>query len=71
MANGAVFASLKFAVQILRLKERIRELTRRIRGIRIERMVEKLSRYMMGWRGYFGFYETPCGLKLTFQNETK
>ena len=40
---------------ILRFEERIRELTLRTRGISIERMIEELRRYMIGWRGYFGF----------------
>ena len=48
---------------ILRFKERIRELTRRTRGISIEQKVEELLRYMIGWRGYFGFCETPRILK--------
>ena len=46
-----------------RFKERIRELTRRTRGISIERMIEELRRYMIGWRGYFGFCQTPSILK--------
>jgi RNA-directed DNA polymerase len=48
---------------ILRFKERIREMTRRTRGIDIERMVGELRSYMIGWRGYFGFCETPSILK--------
>ena len=44
---------------ILRFKERIRGLTRRTRGISIERMIEELRPYMFGWRSYFGFCETP------------
>jgi len=48
---------------ILRFKERIRELTRRTRGISIEQMIEELRRYMIGWRGYFGFCQTPSTLK--------
>ena len=48
---------------ILRFKERIRELTRRTRGISIERMVGELRTYMVGWRGYFGFCETPSILR--------
>ena len=44
---------------ILRFKERIRELTRRTRGISIERMIEELRQFMIGWRGYFGFCQTP------------
>lgn len=45
-----------------RFKERIRELTRRTRGISLEQMVEQLSRYLNGWRAYFGFCQTPSVL---------
>ena len=48
---------------ILRFKERIRELTRRTRGISIEQMIEELRPYILGWRNYFGFCETPSTLK--------
>ncbi len=48
---------------ILRFKERIRQLTWRTRGISIERMIEELRPYMIGWRGYFGFCETPSTLR--------
>ena len=48
---------------IRRFKERIRELTRRTRGISIERMIEEHRPDMLGWRGYFGFCETPSILK--------
>jgi len=47
---------------VQRFKRRIRELTRRTRGVSLERMVEQLSRYLVGWRGYFGFCETPSVL---------
>jgi RNA-directed DNA polymerase len=45
-----------------RFKERIRELTRRTRGVSLERMVEQLSVYLKGWIGYFAFCETPSVL---------
>jgi RNA-directed DNA polymerase len=45
-----------------RFKERVRELTRRTRGVSIERMAEELSRYLRGWIGYFGKWETPSVL---------
>jgi len=48
---------------LLRFKKRIRELTRRTRGISIERMIGELRLYMLGWRGYFGFCETPSILR--------
>ena len=46
-----------------RFKERVRELTRRARGMSIEGMAEDLSRYLRGWRGYFGKCETPSVLE--------
>lgn len=46
-----------------RFAERIRELTRRTRGVCLERMVEELARYLRGWRGYFGFCQTPSVLR--------
>jgi RNA-directed DNA polymerase len=46
-----------------RFKERIRELTRRNRGVRVERMIEDLRRYLTGWRNYFGFCETRSVLE--------
>lgn len=48
---------------IARFKQRVRELTRRTRGVRVETMVAQLSRYLTGWRGYFGFCQTPSVLR--------
>jgi RNA-directed DNA polymerase len=42
-----------------RFKERIRVLTRRTRGVRVQQMVDQLRRYLIGWRGYFSFASTP------------
>jgi RNA-directed DNA polymerase len=42
-----------------RLKTRVRELTQRTRGVSVEQLVEPLARYLIGWRGYFGFCQTP------------
>ena len=47
---------------IARFKQRVRELTRRTRGVSVETMVAQLGRYLTGWRGYFGFCQTPSGL---------
>ena len=47
---------------ILRFKERVRVLRRRTRGISIEQMIGELRCYLIGWRGYFGFCETPSVL---------
>lgn len=48
---------------IERFKRRVRELTRRTRGVSIEKMVEELSAYLRGWRSYFGFCETRSVLR--------
>jgi RNA-directed DNA polymerase len=42
-----------------RFKDRIRAITRQAKGVSMESTVEQLARYMVGWRGYFGFCETP------------
>jgi RNA-directed DNA polymerase len=42
-----------------RFKQRIREITRRAKSVSIETTMEELAPYMRGWRGYFGFCETP------------
>jgi RNA-directed DNA polymerase len=43
----------------VRFKDKIREITRQAKGISIETTVKRLATYMVGWRGYFGFCETP------------
>src|SRR5246127_2951936 len=42
-----------------RFKRRIREITRRAKGVSIKTTVGELAPYMRGWRGYFGFCQTP------------
>jgi len=42
-----------------RFKRRIREITRRAKGISIQMTIKELASYMRGWRSYFGFCETP------------
>jgi RNA-directed DNA polymerase len=46
-----------------RFKQRVRELTSRTRGVSVETMVQQLNRYLIGWRGYFGFCQTPSVLQ--------
>jgi RNA-directed DNA polymerase len=48
---------------VLRFKERVRELTRRNKGVGIERMAENLTSYLRGWIGYFGKCQTPSVLE--------
>jgi RNA-directed DNA polymerase len=42
-----------------RFKQRIREITRRAKGVSMKTTMDELAPYMRGWRGYFGFCETP------------
>jgi RNA-directed DNA polymerase len=46
-----------------RYKERVRELTRRTRGVSVEKVADELGRYLRGWKGYFGLCETPTVLQ--------
>ena len=46
-----------------RFKEKVRELTRRTRGVNVEKMAEELGRYLRGWLGYFGQCQTPSVLQ--------
>jgi RNA-directed DNA polymerase len=46
-----------------RLKARVRELTRRTGGQSLSQVAKELSCYLIGWRGYFGFCETPSVLR--------
>jgi len=48
---------------VARFKERVRVLTRRTRGASLAAIVTDLSRYLIGWRGYFGFCETLSVLR--------
>jgi RNA-directed DNA polymerase len=44
---------------LARFKKRVRELTPRTGGRSLAQIALALSRYLNGWRGYFGFCETP------------
>src|ERR1700682_6514607 len=48
---------------IARFKARVRELTRRTRGRSLAQTSKELSTYLVGWRGYFGFCQTPSVLR--------
>ena len=58
---------------LARFKARVRELTRRTKRVRFTRLVEELSRYLVGWRGYFGFCEVPYQpvVKVGIQGSTR
>ena len=51
------------AKAVVRFKQKVRELTERTRGVSIERMTKELADYLRGWKGYFGFCETPSVLR--------
>src|SRR5712692_4622930 len=44
---------------LVRFKRRVREITRRAKGVSIDATMTELVPYMRGWRSYFGFCETP------------
>src|SRR5260370_24894389 len=45
-----------------KFKAQIRNMTRRTRGISLPQLVKELAPYLLGWRGYFGFWalERAC-----------
>jgi RNA-directed DNA polymerase len=47
---------------VARCKAKVRGLTRRTRGVSLSQMVGELRPYLTGWRGYFGYCETPSVL---------
>jgi RNA-directed DNA polymerase len=54
----------KIAPQALtRFKQRVGELTDRNQGRALGEVIERLALYLRGWRGYFGFCETPSVLR--------
>lgn len=48
---------------LMRFKQRVRELTARSQGRSLSEVIERLAVYLRGWRGYFGFCETPSVLR--------
>jgi len=48
---------------IARFEKKIRELTRRTRGISLAEMVMQIMTYLRGWLGYFGDCQTPSVLQ--------
>jgi RNA-directed DNA polymerase len=48
---------------LLRFKQKVRELTSRTGGVSIEQVTKSLTSYLRGWKGYFGFCETPSVFK--------
>jgi RNA-directed DNA polymerase len=48
---------------LARFKAKVRELTRRTCGRSLTQIAKELSVYLKGWRGYFGFCQTPSVLR--------
>jgi RNA-directed DNA polymerase len=48
---------------LLHCKQRVRELTRRTRGISLAQMTKELASYLRGWKSYFGYCQTPSVLE--------
>jgi RNA-directed DNA polymerase len=48
---------------VVRFKHQVRQITRRARGVSIDRVVKDLQPYLRGWSEYFGWCETPWLLK--------
>ena len=46
-----------------RWRRKIRELTRRTRGISVQQMMKNFATYLRGWKSYFGLCETPSLLE--------
>ena len=46
-----------------RFRTRVRRLTRRVRGVSLRQMVRELARYLLGWRAYYGYCQTPTILR--------
>jgi RNA-directed DNA polymerase len=44
---------------LTRFTSRVRMLTRRTAGVSLQEAIDRLSIYLTGWRGYFGFCQTP------------
>jgi RNA-directed DNA polymerase len=47
---------------VKRFKQRVREITRRRTATSMGKGIEELTRYLTGWRSYFGFCQTPSVL---------
>lgn len=58
-SGGPVIRRIIASKAVERFKDRIRELTNRGRSASLEQTMSVLAPYMRGWRGYFGFCETP------------
>jgi hypothetical protein len=58
--EAAEMAERRIAPKALdKFKTQIREMTSRTRGLNLAQLIAELRPYLIGWRGYFGFCQTP------------
>lgn len=62
IAKGRTIRRRVASEAIKRMKERVRELTRRSAGRSLAQMCKPLGVYLTGWKAYFRFAETPQAL---------
>ena len=48
---------------LMRFKARVKDLTKRNQGRSLGQIIATLSRYLRGWKGYFGFCQTSAILR--------
>jgi RNA-directed DNA polymerase len=58
-SNGPVIRRTIAPKAVDRFKDRIRDITRQARSVSLDATMAVLAPYLRGWRGYFGFCETP------------
>jgi len=59
---GARGRAVWTAKALARFKQRVREITRRNRGHRVQDVIDELRRYVTGWLNYFGISHTHTAL---------
>ena len=59
---GARGRAVWTAKALARFKQRVREITRRNRGHRVQDVIDELARYVVGWLNYFGLSDTYTAL---------
>lgn len=58
-SDGPVVQRIIALKALERFKQRIREITRRAKGVSLKTTMAELAAYLRSWRSYFGFCETP------------
>lgn len=59
IAPGKVIRMRVAKKALVRMKDRVREITGRQRGRSVTAVIEKLRGYLVGWRNYFSLATTP------------